>query len=201
VLAVSLLLLWLTYGADFFTSVRTARLYSSHHAVLASESGFEMLRSAHRTVAPLVRGRAQSTRDIFWPPMLLARPPRSAQRPLERRRRRRPTPFLTCSSRKPGAALAIELLWSGEFRTAEGLQPNRACGSSWAPSPWWRWASCAAAYATTKLPRGTSQTSNKLDSLESRSLKYISEITESRAEASLLRDGRTLLLGEHAVHA
>ena len=174
VLGVSLLLLWLSFGAGFFTSVRTARLYSSHHALLASEA-------ALRCFAPLVAlsllwcARERSQRATFLAAYLLASAAIGAAAAggagVDVN-----AFFDLLIAASLGAALAIELLWSGgSSRT--GLAAESRLRLLLGPIAVVALGFCTAAYATTKLPRALANI-EKLDSLESRSLKYISEIKD-----------------------
>ena len=174
VLGVSLLLLWLTYGPAFFTSIRTARLYSSHHAVLASEA-------ALRCFAPLVAlsllwcAGERSQRATFLAAYLLASAAIGAAAAggagVDVN-----AFFDLLIAASLGAALAIELLWSGgSSRT--GLAAESRLRLLLGPIAVVALGFCTAAYATTKLPRALANI-EKLDLLESRSLKYIRDIRD-----------------------
>jgi 6-pyruvoyl-tetrahydropterin synthase related domain len=173
VLAASLVLLWLTYGADFFTSVRTARLYSSHHAVLASEA-------ALRCFAPLIAlsllwcVAERSQRATFLAAYLLAAAAiggaAAGGAGVDVN-----AFFDLLIAASLGAALGIELLWSGSLngRAFAAESRLRLLG----PIAVVALGFCTAAYATTKLPRALANI-EKLDLLEGRSFKYISEIKD-----------------------
>jgi len=172
VLAVALVLLWLAYGDAFFESVRTARLYSLHHAVLASAA-------ALRCFAPLL-GLAllgcvleRSERTTFLAAYLLTAAAIGAVAAggagVDVN-----AFFDLLIAASLGAALTVGVLWSGSVHVR-----LLAADSRWAPElgpiAIVLLAFCTGAYATTKLPRALANIQN-LDSLETRSLGYIAKI-------------------------
>jgi hypothetical protein len=174
VVGVSLALLWLTYGAAFFTSIRTARLYSPHHAVLATEA-------ALRCFAPLIAlsllwcAAERSQRATFLAAYLLAAAAIGAAAAggagVDVN-----AFFDLLIAASLGAALAIELLWSGSLN-GRGFAAESPLRLLLGPIAVVALGFCTAAYATTKLPRALANIQN-LNSLETRSFKYVREIKD-----------------------
>jgi hypothetical protein len=172
VLAVALLLLWLAYGDAFFASVRTARLYSLHHSVLASAT-------ALRCFAPLIGlsllacALERSERTTFLAAYLVVAAAIGAVAAggagVDVN-----AFFDLLIAASLGAALAIEVLGSQSLHSRIA-----AADSRWAlplaPIAMVLLGFCTAAYATTKLPRALANIEN-LDSLETRALLYIAQI-------------------------
>jgi hypothetical protein len=167
-----LLLLWLTYGAAFFESVRTVRLFSLHHSVFATAA-------ALRCFAPLVGlsllvcALERSERTTFLAAYLAiaaaigAVAAGGAGVDVN-------AFFDLLIAASLGAALAIEVLWSGSLHRRIFAGDSKAA-LQLGPIAVVLLGFCTAAYATTKLPRALANVEN-LDSLETRSLRYIAQI-------------------------
>ena len=172
VLAVSGALLWLAYGAAFFDSVRTARLFSLHQSVHATSA-------ALRCFAPLVGlslllcVAERSERALFLAAYMLtaaaigALAAGGAGVDVN-------AFFDLLIATSLGAALAIDALWSGSLCKRIFAADSRLA-LQLGPIAVVLLGLCTGAYATTKLPRALTNVGN-LDSLEQRSLNYISQI-------------------------
>ena len=176
VLTVSLLLLRWAYGAAFFESIRTARLYSLHHSVRASAA-------ALRCFAPLVGlslllcAAERSERAVFLAAYLVVAAAIGAVAAggagVDVN-----AFFDLLIAASLGAALAIDVLWSGSVHSrifAAGTNLDLKLDLKFGPIAIVLLGFCTAAYATTKLPRELANVRN-LDSLEKISLNYISQI-------------------------
>jgi len=172
VLVGALLLLWLAYGDAFFASVRTARLYSVHHSVLASATAlrcFAPLLGLSLLACALERGERTTFLAAYLVVAAAIGAVAAGGAGVDVN-----AFFDLLIAASLGAALAIEVLGSQSL-------PSRlpAGGSRWAlplaPVALVLLGFCTAAYATTKLPRALANIEN-LDSLETRSLRYIAQI-------------------------
>lgn len=172
VLTVSIALLWSVYGAAFFASLQTARLYSLHHSVVASTA-------ALRCFAPLIGlslllcAADRSERATFLAAYLIAAAAigavASGGAGVDVN-----AFFDVLIAVSLGAALAIEILWSGIPRSWLTAIDSKL-GLKLGPIAVVLLGFCTASYSTTKLPRALANVRN-LDSLEKRSLSYISQI-------------------------
>jgi hypothetical protein len=172
VLIVSVALLWAAYGAAFFASMQTSRLYSLHHSVVASATAF-------RCFAPLVGlsllvcAAERSERATFLTAYLVAAAAIGAVAGggagVDVN-----AFFDVLIAASLGAALAIEILWSGNPRSRL-YAIDSTLGFKLGPIAVVLLGFCTASYSTTKLPRALASVRN-LDSLEKRSLSYISQI-------------------------
>jgi hypothetical protein len=174
VLGVSFILLWSLYGPAFFASVRTARLFSRHHAVLASAAAF-------RCFAPLIGltllacAAERSERTMFIAVYLLAAAAVGALAAGGAGVDVNAFFDLLIAS-SLGAALAVETLWSGSLLRRFFAADSRITPVL-GPIAIVLLGFCTAAYSTTKLPRALANINN-LDLLERESLSYVSQIKD-----------------------
>jgi hypothetical protein len=174
VVGVSFVLLWLLYGPEFFASLRTARLFSRHHAVLASAA-------ALRCFAPLIGltllacVAERSERTIFLAVYLLAAAAVGALAAGGAGVDVNAFFDLLIAS-SLGAALAIEMLWSGSL-SRRFIAPDSRFAPMLGPIAVVLLGFCTAAYSTTKLPRALANINN-LDLFEKASFNYVSQIRD-----------------------
>jgi hypothetical protein len=171
-LAVTGALLWLAYGAAFFDSVRTARLFSLHQSGHATAA-------ALRCFAPLIGltfllcAAERSERALFLAAYLLtavaigALAAGGAGVDVN-------AFFDLLIAASLGAALATEALWTGSLFKSFFAADSRLT-LLFGPIAVVLLGLCTGTYAVTKLPRALANVGN-LDSLEQRSLHYIREI-------------------------
>jgi len=174
VLGVAFVLLWSLYGPAFFASVRTARLFSRHHALLASAA-------ALRCFAPLIGltlltcAAERSERTMFLVVYLLAAAAIGALAAGGAGVDVNAFFDLLIAS-SLGAALAIEMLWSGNL-TRRIFAADSRFAPMLGPIAIVLLGFCTAAYSTTKLPRALANINN-LDLLEKESSNYVSLIRD-----------------------
>jgi hypothetical protein len=171
-LTMACLLLWSAYGAAFFDSLRTARVYSLHHSWVATATALKCL-APIVGLSLLLCAAERSERAAFIAAYLVAAAAigalASGGAGVDVN-----AFFDLIIAASLGAALAIEMLWSGRLpeRIVAG---DSKLGLGLGPIALVLLATCSAAYAATKLPGAVASVRN-LDSLEKTSLSYISQI-------------------------